>query len=304
MEPMTQPTITETKPPSTSKPTSNDDVYVIPINGVPTELDRVTHVLGATKAKDGLNAWYSIEERKKLDGILEASATIQEARTKIAALRAHAAEEIRDEKADLGKQVHALMERYLTEKLLGPMKVHNIPQELVITGEAVKRFNHFLTWEKAHKVELVPGYEPSEHTVHSEILLVAGTLDLHLIIDDVEKIVDLKTGKNIYRDGAIQDTMYALMELEGRARRAGNEEAIVMFEQFYNSLDCPPIDWPGLSILHIPEDGCFEYEINPVEAESYVRCFLARLRAFRCDSVSKPFRRIWPKEEKRWLRTK
>jgi hypothetical protein len=302
MEPMKSATESNSTIPTplTSKPTSNEDVYVI--NGI--EHARVTHVLHRTKSTDGLNAWYSIEERKKIGVFLEVSRTLEEARAKFRALDAHAAEEIRDEKADLGKQVHALMERYLTEKLLGAEKVHNVPRDLVITGEAVRRFNHFLTWEKAHRVELVPGYEPCEHTVHSEILRVAGTLDLHLLIDGKETILDLKTGKHIYRDGAIQDTIYALMELEGRARRAGNEESIMMFEQFYNTLDCPPIDWPGLSILHIPEEGCFEYQINPAEAESYVRCFLARLRAFRCDSESKPFRRVWPKEEKRWLRLK
>lgn len=253
------------------KSSSNDDnVYLIPHEGRILICDRVTRVLGATKSNASLLKHYGD-------------------------LGTDAAEKHRDETSTLGKAVHALIEQHLTGKAPDP----DLPTG---SAAALRRFGYFLNWMEAHRVQVAPGYRCAEHTVFSAFALVAGTLDLHLLINAEEWVLDTKTGRSLKRDFAQQVAVYTVMEREGRARTSGDAAALERFQRFWEHLEAPPIEWPKLGILHIPAEGCFAWQINPAEAAACAVDFARRLKSFRHDEGIRPFRRVWPKAEEKYLR--
>lgn len=255
--------------PKNKRKSSSEDVYEIVHEGKTLVCDRVTNVLKATKSSQGLINWYG-----KL-GTIEA-------------------EKVRDSTADVGKATHALIEQDLTGRKPGP--------DIAITQAAVRRFGHYLDWKAAHKVEPVPGYQCAEHTVYSPDLLVAGTLDLHLIVDGDEWIWDTKTGSAVRRDFADQVAIYTIFAREGRARALQDLPTLKMFKESYAACKAPAIVWPRMGILHITADGLCSWELNPDEREFYVEDFLHRLKSYRHDQTVRPFRRVWPCNEEKYLR--
>jgi len=265
---------TLTSPPTPKKKrksSSNDEnIYEIPYEGKILVCDRVTRILGATKSNVSLLRHYGD-------------------------LGTDAAEKNRDEKSNLGKAVHALIEQHLTGKQPDP----DLPCS---SSSAIRRFSHWLDWYEKHKITVAPGYRCAEHTVFSVYGLVAGTLDLHLLMAQVETIYDTKTGKYMKRDFAQQVAIYALMEREGRARATGDTAALEMFRKFWELLEPPRIDWPKMGVLHIPAEALTEWQINPDEAVEYAMDFARRTKSFRFDQTMRPFRRVWPETEEKYLR--
>lgn len=266
--------MTTTLPPTPRKKrkssSNEENFYLIPHEGRILTCDRVTRILGATKSNASLLKHYGD-------------------------MGTDAAERHRDETSVLGKAVHALIEQHLTGKKPDP----DLPTG---SSAAIRRFGHFLSWQDAHEITVAPGYRCAEHTVFSAISLVAGTLDLHLLVNGEEWVWDTKTGKYIKRDFAAQVAIYALMEREGRARAMQDLDALEMFRRFWELLETPKIDWPKMGVLHIPVEGCVSWQINPEEATEYALDFARRLKSFRHDGTIRPFRRVWPANEEKWLR--
>jgi hypothetical protein len=111
----------------------------------------------------------------------------------------------RDEKADLGTAVHAAIERYQVDELPGiyPEKI----------APYMVQFEGFL---RDHKPRIIA----NEVTVYNRTVGYAGTLDILAampvpdILDAGQRseqlaIVDIKTGKDVYPDSAIQQNAYA-----------------------------------------------------------------------------------------------
>lgn len=252
------------------------------------EYDRVTTILRATQSSDGLLNWMAKLERQKCLSIVVEAPDKQAALENLRSLDRYEGTQVKEEKADLGSQVHTLIEELYTQK----------KPAMEITNEAKRRFDSYLQWTTRRGFKAVA----SERTVYSPLLEVAGTLDLEGDINGQTFILDVKTGA-LRRNAAVQLAAYALLRSEMRAL---DDPAVhAEFERAYMDFKAPwPFlkDYPALSVLHIPEDGLMEYEVDPKEVEHLVLDFLWRLHSFKLDKEIKPFRRIYPVPQEEWLR--
>jgi hypothetical protein len=95
----------------------------------------------------------------------------------------------RDNSADVGKDVHAWIEKHINSKITGSSWPRNYSKEMEPS------ITSFLLWEEAFK----PQYLFSERTIYSEAYDYCGTVDtciiLHEETGDVRMNLDFKTGK-------------------------------------------------------------------------------------------------------------
>jgi hypothetical protein len=109
----------------------------------------------------------------------------------------------RDKAADLGSSVHAVVEAYCEGK----------PTDLFEGDERAPFLQQFLKW----LVLFEPEIEESEVTVFNRATgPYAGTLDLICKIDGLRWLIDLKTGKGVYPEHALQIAAYSRGEFIGR----------------------------------------------------------------------------------------
>lgn len=147
----------------------------------------------------------------------------------------------RDKAAELGTNVHAAIEAYLLGK---PMPAWPLP--IRPRMEALQRFLD----------QYEPEIEMAEASVYSRRGRYAGTLDsvmrLTLPLQEQQRrfVLDVKSGKGVYHEVALQLTLYAHAEFVGLPD--GTEHPM------------PKID--GGLVLHLQDDGTFrllEVRVDP-----------------------------------------
>ena len=119
----------------------------------------------------------------------------------------------RDKAADLGTTIHNVIE------CLSANKNMDIPVDAMASVE------HFLTWQAVFKPQILV----SEGTVFNREYNYAGTLDLICKIDGLTWLVDLKTGKGVYPEYAMQVAAYARGEFIGH--NDGTEETLPIIDK-------------------------------------------------------------------------
>jgi hypothetical protein len=173
----------------------------------------------------------------------------------------------RDASADLGTAVHAAIEA----------RVHGQPcpalsPELEAGAQAyLDGFSQFVTARR-------PRFVTSEATVFSRRHGYAGTLDAVCVLDGTLTLLDVKTGKSVYPEVALQLAAYAHADFIGHPE--GTERRL------------PPV--AAGAALHLRPGG---YELVPVPlGEQVLAAFLAALEVFRWASEQAP--NVLPK--RRW----
>jgi hypothetical protein len=273
--------------------------YILNHNGSTIECDRVTAVLGATKASAGLALWYGREERKGIQDILARGADPQAVLT----LPTDDDDDLfasrrRDESADSGTGIHALIYCDATDTKL--------PDDLVLTEDDWRRYKMWEDFKNQEGIE----YVDSELRVFSPNLMVAGTMDLSVLWRGVLWGLDTKTGA-LRRDAATQMVTYWMLRYETLAIADGNQKVLDEIADAYAHGNIPIIPWPRLGVNAVGDDGIEIYEIDPKEYDRLARNFLFRLQVFRDDQTLRPFRRLHPQPklkkdgtypEVKWLR--
>lgn len=183
----------------------------------------VTHVLGCI-GKPALVNWAANQERSL---VMDAAADLYQdiagtppmsrpayvttLQGRCGKVKAH--KKALDKAADVGTQVHALIEWNL-RRTLG----QKVGQEPRVVDDAQWAFMAFQDW--AGSVSLKPKY--IEQMVWSRTYGYAGTMDLLAEVNGVLTLVDFKTGKSIYGEAHLQNVAYqvALDEM-GHSTPAG-----------------------------------------------------------------------------------
>jgi hypothetical protein len=261
------------------------NTYLIPYKGGTLECDRVTGVLGATKASAGLSDWYAREERAGIIRHIKAGGAVSEIENRTQVVEGkvvpwYFAEEIRDAKAHTGTVIHHLIHQHATGE--------SLPADMVPTADEIRRFE---MWKKLMVSEGIV-YASSELRRYSSVLLVAGTLDLKVSWRGRLWILDTKTGR-LKRDAAVQAATYTVLDAETSLFEAEDWPGLEKFQAAYKRGEVPQFEWPSLGVLHIEDDSVELYEIDPKLNEMLVRNFLYRLQIFRDDQQMRPFRRVW-----------
>jgi len=145
--------------------------------------------------------------------------------------------QIRDEAADAGSEAHRAIELYI----LG----EDVPE---LSEKAQASFDNFLEFVKEYE----PTWEASELTVYNKTHKYAGTLDFIADIPALGEgltLCDIKTGKGVYPEVALQLAAYRFAEF---AETANNNARVEMPET------------ERAVVLHLRPD---KWEIVPVKAE-------------------------------------
>src|SRR6266542_4966820 len=154
----------------------------------------------------------------------------------------------RGKKAELGSSVHAAVESIQLGK---PMPPWPIP-----IRAHMEQFEQFL-------IEYRPKIHAAEASVYNKIEHYAGTLDCIATIGKRKLLFDVKTGKGVYPETALQLAAYRYAEFIGLPD--GSQKAM------------PAVD--GCAVLHLREDS---YDFREVEADDNIwRCFLYCRENFR-----------------------
>lgn len=163
-----------------------------------------------------------------------------------------AAFRMRDRAADLGSIVHASCEAYALDKPIPPWPV---------TAKA--RMEGFKAFLEDHE----PDYHNVEASVFNRSENYAGTLDSICTIAGRRYLLDIKTGKGVYPETALQLAAYRYSEFIAGADGA--------------EIPMPEVD--GCAVLHLPEAG--GYELIEVRADPDVfRAFLYVREVFKWQS--------------------
>lgn len=255
--------------------------YLIPYKGGTIACDRVTSILGATKASAGLANWYGQEERKGIQAMAARGDIDAIMRLPLTIPDDFFGSRARNVKADSGTGIHALINCDATGEKL--------PDDLVLTQLDWERYRLWEVLKEQHDIE----YVDSELRVYSPNLLVAGTMDLSVLWKGVLWALDTKTGR-LKRDAATQVVTYWLLRHETLAIQEGNEALLEEISEAYAHGAVPNIKWPRMGVLHIEEEDLSIYEIDPQIIDQLARNFLFRLQTFRDDQTMRPFRRIYP----------
>lgn len=155
----------------------------------------------------------------------------------------------RDKAADLGSIVHASCEAVALGKPIPPWP-----------KEAQPRMDGF----KAFLADYQPEFHNVESSVYNRSENYAGTLDAIATIADRRYLLDMKTGKGVYPEVALQLAAYRFAEFIAGADGA----------------EYPMVDVHACAVLHLPEAG--GYELVDVRADAEVfRSFLYVREVFR-----------------------
>ena len=210
----------------------------------------VTTVIGEGIPKPGLNKWFvkrmaevAADNRKDL-----AKLTKIEAKDWLMDQRLSGG----DDAALLGTRIHSMCEKKVEGKEVRPPTETEKP---------------FMDGFDAFLADHEPVYLLTESTVFSRIHGYAGTLDAVATIGGKTYVIDIKTGKRVWPEAALQMAAYRYADFVGGAR--GREDSI------------PPCH--GGLVLHLRPEG---YEVLPVDtSESVFDTFLSALDIFRWNRI-------------------
>lgn len=151
--------------------------------------------------------------------------------------------------ADLGSLVHSYIERanlgVVADPSAWPLPVR-------------RHMEHFTSWCASHRVE----WEAAEMRVYNRSLRYAGTLDGICVVDGRRLLVDVKSGKGVYPEVALQLVAYARAEFcVADNRHPGSRQVTpARGRRWYewhgppeDELPMPQVD--GAIVLHIRPDG-------------------------------------------------
>lgn len=111
-----------------------------------------------------------------------------------------AAQKAKEDAADIGKHLHALVEADLKAELgLSPAVNVNALPDAIETS-----FLHWLEWRRQHHVKPLV----MERIVYSRTHRYAGTMDLVAEVDGARTVIDLKTSKAVYLEMPVQIAAY------------------------------------------------------------------------------------------------
>jgi hypothetical protein len=142
----------------------------------------VTTIIGATIPKPYLVHWAN---QQGLDGI--------------------DSDELRDAAGDVGTCAHLLVTSLLTGETPYVSEFSDATLEMARVS-----FRKFDRWIAGHKFEL----EFAERAFVSEDFLYGGTADIRGVLDGVRVTLDLKTGKDMYREHPVQLAAYDQLIVE------------------------------------------------------------------------------------------
>ncbi len=111
-----------------------------------------------------------------------------------------AAQRAKEEAAEIGKRLHALVEADLKAEMgLGQaVNVDALPDAIETS------FLHWLEWRRQHRVKPLV----MERIVYSKTHRYAGTMDLVAEVDGARTVIDLKTSRAVYAEMPLQVTAY------------------------------------------------------------------------------------------------
>lgn len=156
----------------------------------------------------------------------------------------------RDRKADLGTELHTATEAYILGK---PMPPWSLPVRPIM-----ENFVQFLE-------DYEPEYMATEASVFSKSERYAGTLDAIADIGGRRYLIDVKSGKGIYSEIALQLAAYRFAEFIGLP----------------DGSEAPMHKVDACAALHLPADGR-GYELTEVRADEEIhKAFLYVRECFR-----------------------
>ncbi len=144
-------------------------------------------------------------------------------------------ERVRNTRANEGTSIHARAEAYQKGTPFRPLSAETAPY--------IEQFDRFL-------YDFRPVFLKTEQTVYSNKYRYAGTLDSEVEIDGVRYALDIKTGKRIYPDVALQLVAYDRADF-----------AVV------DGVECPVIPAKKGIALNLRPDG---YDAIPVRLDEEV----------------------------------
>lgn len=117
---------------------------------------------------------------------------------------------LREEAADIGKEIHAWCEHYIRHKL----KKKGFEELLPIPDfkEATMGVNAFLAWIEANKVK----FHSTERPVYSRKHDFIGTMDFEATINGIYCMGDFKSSNGLYNSVRMQTAAYAKADEEER----------------------------------------------------------------------------------------
>lgn len=117
---------------------------------------------------------------------------------------------LREEAADIGKEIHAWCEHYIKHKMKkkGYEKLLPIPD----FPEATSGVNSFLSWIDANKVK----FHSTERPVYSKKHDYIGTMDFEATINGIYCMGDFKSSNGLYNAVRMQTAAYAKADEEER----------------------------------------------------------------------------------------
>lgn len=159
------------------------------VNG--TEVVGVTTVLKTVIAKEAITAWAVklAAEYMTKTFLPDKPYTVQEIGDIIAEAKRQYITS-RDEAAQLGVDVHKIIEDYINAKIANSS--YEIPTD--IKNAHKMALNSFFEWERQNDVK----WEASEKIVYSKRYNYAGTLDILATVRGIRTLIDLKTSNAIY----------------------------------------------------------------------------------------------------------
>lgn len=217
--------------------------YTWPGDDPAIEYQSVTTILGAGVPKPALPNWaaksvaeWAVDNVQQVVDIIETEGKIEAVRI----LKGKPWSQ-RDKAADLGSRCHAAAEAYV------------LGQPMPEWEDDVKPYMaSFCAFLEDHK----PTYELTEATVYNRKYGYAGTLDFIARIGDELTLGDIKTGKGVYGEVALQLAAYRYAEFIGLP----------------DGTEAPVPEVQGAAVLHLTPR---KYELVPVEAdEAAFRTFL------------------------------
>lgn len=158
----------------------------------------------------------ALEAGKKIDIDLALEAAIQN-------------DVLREEAADIGKEIHAWCEAYIRHKLKqkGFEKLPDMPNY----PEAITGVNSFFAWEKEHKVKWIS----TERLVYSKKHDYVGTMDLEAVIDGKHCLGDFKSSNGLYNAVRMQTAAYAEADMEERGKRFYDGRFVIRLAKYTES---------------------------------------------------------------------
>lgn len=153
----------------------------------------------------------------------------------------------RDAKGDIGSVVHSVLESYAKGEVVA---VSSVPED------ARAHVSSLLEWLQEFKPDVLA----SEVTVFHEKPRYAGTFDAVMKLPSGKWLVDVKTGKGVYREAELQLAAYRHADFIGRAD--GTRDVM------------PVVD--GCRVLHVTPDTAELVEVH-ADDKAY-EAFLAAAR--------------------------